>query len=92
VQTAPLLTRLVRHLGLEQTSGALVTNVQPGSPAARAGLTEGDVILRFGGETLAGADALHALLGEERAGVATPMLVLRRTQLLDLTVVAEEEV
>jgi S1-C subfamily serine protease len=91
MQTAPILTRIVRHLGLDQTSGALVTNVAENSPAARAGLAAGDVLLRFAGEKVAGADALHALLGAERAGVATPALVLRRAHLLDLTVKPEAE-
>jgi S1-C subfamily serine protease len=91
VQTAPLLTRTVRHFGLVQTSGVLVTSVQPGSPAARGGLVEGDVILRFAGTPVSGADALHALLGEERAGVATPVQVLRRTQLAELTITPEAD-
>jgi S1-C subfamily serine protease len=91
VQTAPILTRVVRHLGLDQSSGALITNVGDGSPAARAGLVAGDMLLRFGGEPVHGADALHALLDAERAGVATPLLVLRRAQLLDLLVTPDAE-
>jgi S1-C subfamily serine protease len=91
VQTAPILTRVVRHFALEQSSGALVINVAPNSPAARAGFDPGDVLLRFGAEPVPGADALHALLGEERAGVPTPARVLRRAQILDLVVTPEAE-
>jgi S1-C subfamily serine protease len=91
VQTVPILTRVVRHLALGQSSGALITNVAENSPAARAGLVAGDVLLRFADTPVAGADALHALLGEERAGVPTPARVLRRTELLDLTVTPEAE-
>jgi S1-C subfamily serine protease len=91
VQTAPLLTKIVRHFGLDQASGALVTHVAPDSPAARAGLAEGDVLLRFADTPVAGADALHALLGEERAGVPTAARVLRRASLLDLTVTPEAD-
>lgn len=91
VQTAPILTRIVRHLGLDQSSGALLTGVSPDSPAARAGLQAGDVLLRFGGAQVTGADALHALLGDERAGAPTPALVLRRAALLELTVTPEPD-
>jgi S1-C subfamily serine protease len=91
VQTVPLLTRLVRHHGLTQTTGVLLTQVQPDGPAGRAGLLDGDVLLRFGDVTLTGADALHGLLGEEQAGVAARVQVLRRTQLLDLTVLPEAD-
>jgi S1-C subfamily serine protease len=91
VQTVPLLTRVIRHFALDQASGALITQVVAGSPAARAGLVEGDVLLRFAETAVAGADALHALLGEERAGVATQALVLRQARLLDLTLTPEAE-
>jgi len=91
VETAPILTRLVRHLGLAQASGVLLTGVAADSPAARAGLVAGDLLLTFGGVPVPGADALHALLGDERAGVATPVRVLRRTALLDLTLTPEAD-
>jgi S1-C subfamily serine protease len=91
VQTVPLLTRLVRHHNLAQMSGVLVTNVQPDSPAARGGLQDGDVILRFGDVALTGSDALHALLGDERAGVETRVQILRRTQLVELSVTPEAD-
>jgi S1-C subfamily serine protease len=91
VQTVPILTRVVRHFQLGQATGALVTNVAPNSPAARAGLAAGDVLLRFGDAPVPGADALHALLGAERAGVATTLQILRRANVLDLTVTPEAD-
>jgi S1-C subfamily serine protease len=65
--------------------------VVPDSPAARAGLSTGDVLIRFADAPVPGADALHALLGEERAGVATHAVVLRRAQLLDLSMIPEAD-
>lgn len=91
VQTVPILTRVVRHLGLSQASGVLVTGVQPDSPAARAGLREGDVILRFGEAATPGSDALHALLGEERAGVPTRLTLLRRVALTEISVTPDAD-
>ena len=91
VQTVPLLTRLVRHLGLRQTSGALLTAVSQGGPAERAGLAAGDVLLGFAGAEVASADALHALLDADRAGVPAAATVLRRAELLELTVTPEAD-
>jgi S1-C subfamily serine protease len=56
----------------------LVTSIEKQSPAAGAGLQEGDVILTFDGQTVSGIDDLHRLLTEERIGVATGVTVLRR--------------
>jgi serine protease Do len=51
IQLSPLSPALARQLGLEEgTKGVLVGQVLPGSPAAKAGLKQGDVIIAFGGE------------------------------------------
>jgi S1-C subfamily serine protease len=89
VQTVPLLRRVAHHHGIAQPTGVLVTNVQKDSPASRAGLIEGDVILEFAGHPIAGADALHALLGAEAAGVAVPLEILRRVERHTLTITPE---
>lgn len=46
------------------TSGAYVGRVRSGSPAARAGLRQGDVVMALGGHPVAGADDLHKLVAE----------------------------
>src|SRR5207253_1277602 len=61
-QTAPLHRRLVRFYDLPQESGVIVSAVTPGSPAQRAGLREGDVIVALDGKPVAGVDDLHRLL------------------------------
>ena len=48
-QNVPLHPRVVRFHQLEVNRGVLVAEVEPGSPAARAGLREGDVIVGFKG-------------------------------------------
>jgi serine protease Do len=50
--------------GLREPRGVLVTKVIESSPAARAGLKEGDVILRFNGETVTSARQLNRLISE----------------------------
>jgi S1-C subfamily serine protease len=69
-----------------QEGGLLLTNVEEGSPADRAGLLLGDVLLSLGGEKVAHLSDLLPLLEEERIGAALPARVLRAGGLLDLSV------
>jgi S1-C subfamily serine protease len=55
-------------------------------------MREGDVIVRFGGEEILGVDSLHKLLNEERTGSATPVVVLRGRNKLELVVTPEPRV
>jgi serine protease Do/serine protease DegQ len=73
-----LTPKLAEAEGLRtDQSGALVSSVEPGSPAARAGLRPGDVVVAVGGEAVADADALHNRIGLLRAGEAAQITVLR---------------
>ncbi len=89
-QTAPLHRRLVRFYDLLQESGVIVSAVTPGSPAQRAGLREGDVIVALDGKAVAGVDDLHRLLTDAHVGVSSSLTVLRWTQKLELQVVPQE--
>jgi len=77
-QQTPIPRALARANQVAAASGVLVTSIEKQSPAAGAGLQEGDVILTFDGQTVSGIDDLHRLLTEERIGVATGVTVLRR--------------
>jgi len=89
-QTVPIDARTRHHYGLDQTSGVLVMEVAPDSPAARGGLTRADLLLSFNGSPLPGVDALHRALTAEQTGQQAVLCVLRAGQRLDLTVVPEE--
>jgi S1-C subfamily serine protease len=89
-QTTPLHRRLVRFYDLPRESGVVVISVTENSPAQRAGLREGDVIIALDGKAVAGVDDLHRLLTEARMGVSSSLTVLRRTEKLELQVVPEE--
>src|SRR5579863_2736432 len=85
-QTAPINRSIARHHNLIIESGALVLGVEPGSPADKAGLREGDVIISLAGEPVEGVDVLHRLLSEEKIRIRTQLGILRGTQKLELGV------
>ena len=86
-QNVPLPRRLVRFYSLPVESGVLVVSLELDSPARRAGLLEGDLIIGFAGRPVAGIDDLHKLLTEERIGQDAPLELIRRTDRLTLDVV-----
>jgi S1-C subfamily serine protease len=90
VQTVPLPQRLAAKGDRKLRGGVLVTGVEPGGPADRAGLEEGDLILGLDGEPVGGIDDLHRLLAEERVGVRVPIRILRRPEILTLPIVPVE--
>jgi S1-C subfamily serine protease len=89
-QDTPLRRQLVRYHNLPIESGILIVSIEPHSPAQRAGLIEGDVIVGFGDQTIGGIDALHRLLTHEQVGQRAPLTILRRNDKLTLTIVPEE--
>lgn len=77
VSIQPLDSDIARSLGLENSRGALVASVVPESPAARAGLLQGDVILNFNGVDIADNRDLTQRVGASQIGRNLPMQVLR---------------
>src|SRR5438874_12151077 len=89
-QNVPLPRPLVRRHTLPVTSGMLVLSVEPHSPAQRAGVHPGDVLVGYAGRPVAGMDDLHRLLVEEQVGRAAPLLVIRSGEILTLEIVADD--
>jgi S1-C subfamily serine protease len=89
-QNVPLHRRLVRHYQLATASGVLVISVAPGSPAARAGLREGDVMIAFNDQPITSIDALHKLLTGDQIGVESRMTIIRGTEKLTLPITPGE--
>jgi serine protease Do len=73
-------TGLRRAVGLPEVDGLLVRAVEDASPAARAGLAEGDLIVEADGRATESADALHAALDGAEAGEGLRLKVLRGTE------------
>lgn len=89
-QNLRLDRRLVRHHGLPVSSGILIIGLEPESPAAQAGLREGDIIVEFGNQPLADIDALHRVLTQGQIGSRVPLTVLRRAEKLNRSIVPAE--
>jgi S1-C subfamily serine protease len=89
-QTVPVHRRVVRFYDLPKETGVVVLSVESGSPARRAGLREGDVIVALEGHPIAGVDDLHRVLTDVRVGVSCWLTVLRHTEKLALRIVPEE--
>jgi len=89
-QTTKIHRRVVRHFNLPVETAMLVVGVEPGSPAKRAGLQEGDLIVEFAGQPIASVDDLHKQLTGAQVGVRSPLTVIRHTEKLQLEVVPEE--
>lgn len=68
---------LARRLGVEAEAGVLAIAVEPGGPAADAGVEEGDLVVAWDGRPVAGVDDLHRALGEESIGRSYRMTVVR---------------
>ena len=77
--------------GISQDGGILVVGVEPGSPAAEAALSEGDVITGFNGQTVRGTDDLHRLLSEESIGVKGYLTIIRGRVLMNAAVTPKED-
>jgi S1-C subfamily serine protease len=89
-QTVPIHRRVVRFYDLPKETGVVALSVEEKSPAQRAGVREGDVIVALESQAVAGVDDLHRVLTDVRVGVSCALTVLRRTEKLELKIVPEE--
>lgn len=86
-QNTPLHRRLVRFHDLQLETGVVVLSVENDSPAQKAGVREGDVIIALNGKPVGGIDDLHRLLSDLPAQVQAALMLLRRTERLTLPLV-----
>jgi S1-C subfamily serine protease len=89
-QNVPLPRRIVRFYNLAVETGILVVSFEDISPARKAGVLAGDIIVGFDDHPITGIDDLHRLLTEERIGRKSSLIVIRRTEKLNIEVIPEE--
>jgi S1-C subfamily serine protease len=89
-QNVSIHRRVVVFHRLAVDQGVLVSGIEPGSPASRAGLREGDVIVGFSSEPVSGIDELHRHLVAKVIGVPSLVTIIRHTEKLDFVVTPVE--
>ena len=90
VALQPLSPELAQSLGLDGTNGALVGSTIAGSPAAQAGLVQGDVILSYNKTPVADYRHVQRLVAETTVGKTVTVEVLRKKQKVQVSVTITE--
>ncbi len=90
VGIAPVSKELAESLGLAKAQGALVTSVEAGAPADKAGVEPGDIILRFNGKPIEKSIDLPRIVGEIKPGTKATLTVQRRGASKELSVTIAE--
>jgi S1-C subfamily serine protease len=68
----------------------MISETAPDGAARQAGLQAGDIVVSFDSTPVTGVDDLHRELTQERAGIAVPLRILRRAELLTVPVTPSE--
>ncbi len=90
-QNIKLPRPLVLRYNLTVESGVLISGVEDNSPADKAGLQEGDVIIGFDGTAIRGIDDLHKVLTEQKVGLKSSIDVLRNPEKVTVEIVPAEK-
>jgi len=90
VQIDQVTKDVAEAIGMGKPSGALVRGVESGSPADKAGIEAGDIIVRFEGKTIERHSDLPRLVGSIKPGTRSNVTVFRRGSTKDLTIVIGE--
>lgn len=90
VQIGQVTKDVAESIGLGKAQGALVTGVEAGSPADKAGVEAGDIITRFDGKAIEKVADLPRLVGNTKPGTKSTMTVHRRGSSRDLSITIAE--
>jgi serine protease Do len=91
VSIQEVTSELAKQFGLKEAKGALVSDVLKDTPADRAGLKRGDVIIKYNGHDIANAGQLRNLVAETVVGQQVAVVIIRDKREKELTVKIEEQ-
>jgi len=90
VQIGQVTKEVAESIGLGKAQGALVSGVEAGSPADKAGVEAGDIITRFDGKPIEKSSDLPRLVGNTRPGSKVSLTVFRRGGSKELSITVAE--
>jgi serine protease Do len=76
---------LAQSFGLKEPTGALVADIEPGSPADKAGIKKGDIILKFNGKEITKTKELPTIVAMTPVGETVTVTILRDGKTSDVT-------
>ncbi|HVB29487.1 MAG TPA: DegQ family serine endoprotease [Terriglobia bacterium] len=77
VEVGNLTPGLAKEFNVPDTSGAFVQNVEPGGPAAKAGIQNGDVVRKYNGQTVPDNGTLTSMVTQTDPGTVVNLEILR---------------
>jgi serine protease Do len=84
--TVGIPEEIAEQAGLEQETGVMIFSVEAGSPARKAGLAMGDVLVKFNGKPVTDFYDLPRLLAEDVIDKETTLTIIRRETLIETTI------
>jgi serine protease Do len=90
VRIAPVTKDVAESIGLGKPVGALVQGVEPGTPAEKAGIEAGDIIVKVDGRAVDKSGDLPRIIGGTKPGSKTTLQLFRRGSYKDVTVTVAE--
>jgi serine protease Do len=85
--TVAIPEEIAEQAGLEQESGVMIFSVEPGSPARKAGLAMGDVLVKFNDKPVTEFYDLPQLLAEDVINKENKLTIIRRENIIEITIV-----
>jgi serine protease Do len=81
---------MAQAFGLPNTNGAVVSSVTPNTPAAKAGIEPGDVIVEYNGRPVTDSDVLVSMVVATKPGTTVPITIYRENQRKTLNITPDE--
>ncbi len=85
-----LTPELASEFGLKRSNGALVSDVAKDSPAAKAGVLRGDIILEFNGKEVKDVSSLRNMVAQSKSGTEISMKILRSGKEFTVKIIIKE--